>query len=157
MPPQYVGLKLFHVYGGQENHKPIENRSIVTQYCEQALTENIIRIYRSHHSDAGQWHDFVHIDDCIHVMLWLYDHPDTSGLFNLGSGQSRNLTDLATMVFEHIGREPVIETRSTLDRQPPHYHYCSQADVRSLKAAGYKAPFIALEDGVKSYIDSLKP
>ena len=58
-----------------------------------------------------RWHqqrDFVHVDDCVAVMLWLLDNPAVSGMFNVGSGRARSFLDLVRAMFAAMGREPDI-------------------------------------------------
>src|SRR5690606_26482036 len=85
-PPQWVGLKFFNVYGPNEGHKgPM--RSVALQIYERVTAGEPARLFRSHnpaYPDGGQRRDFVWVGDCVAVMLWLLDHPETSGLFNVG-------------------------------------------------------------------------
>ena len=39
-----------------------------------------------------QRRDFVHVDDVVAANLWFLDHPDASGIFNLGTGARRRTT-----------------------------------------------------------------
>src|SRR5438034_874808 len=42
-----------------------------------------------------QSRDFVFIDDVVAVNLWFLQHPDKSGIFNLGSGRAQPFNDVA--------------------------------------------------------------
>ncbi|MEJ0067507.1 MAG: hypothetical protein WDO24_00695 [Pseudomonadota bacterium] len=55
-------------------------------------------------------------------MLWLYDQPSVSGLFNVGSGTARSFKDLATAVFEAAGQRPRIEYVDTPAEIRDKYH-----------------------------------
>jgi ADP-L-glycero-D-manno-heptose 6-epimerase len=96
--------------------------------------------------------DFVWVDDCTDVMLWLYDHPEVSGLFNMGTGQARSFADLAAAVFRALGKEPNVRYVDTPEEIRAKYQYFTEAKMARLRAAGYKKPFTALEDGVKRYV-----
>src|SRR6185369_335473 len=82
-PPQHVGLKFFNVYGPNEYHKGGQ-RSVAHQLWERARAGQKARLFRSHHpdyADGGQLRDFIAVDDCVAVMLWLRAHPAVNGLF----------------------------------------------------------------------------
>ncbi len=153
-PPQWAGLKFFNVYGPNEYHKgPM--RSVALQAWERAARGEPVRLFRSHHpdyEDGGQLRDFVSVTDCVAVMLWLYDNPGTSGLFNMGSGAARSFADLARAVFAALGKTPDIVYIDTPQEIRDKYQYFTQAEMAKLRAAGYDAPFLGLEDGIADYV-----
>lgn len=153
-PAQWAGLRFFNVYGPNEYHKGGQ-RSVVPQFWEQVRDSGRARLFRSHHpdyADGGQMRDFVHVDDCVEVMLWLYDHAGINGLFNLGTGQARSFADLANALFDAMDRPAEIEFVDTPPQIRRHYQYFTQARMDRLRAAGYERPFTSLEDGVRDYV-----
>ncbi len=153
-PAQWAGLKFFNVYGPNEYHKGAM-RSVAHQTYERIASGRPARLFRSHnpdYEDGGQLRDFVWVDDCVDVMLWLLDHPGTSGLFNLGTGKARSFADLATAAFRALDREPDIEFVDTPAELRDRYQYFTEAGMSRLRAAGYEAPFTSLEDGVATYL-----
>ena len=153
-PAQWAGLKFFNVYGPNEYHKGAM-RSVAHQTYERIASGRPARLFRSHHpdyEDGGQLRDFVWVDDCVDVMLWLLDHPGTSGLFNLGTGKARSFADLAAAAFRALDREPDIEFVDTPAELRDRYQYFTEAGMGRLRAAGYEASFTSLEDGVATYL-----
>ncbi|MGE3622884.1 MAG: NAD-dependent epimerase/dehydratase family protein, partial [Bdellovibrionales bacterium] len=153
-PMQCVGLKFFNVYGPNEYHKGGQ-RSVVHQVYPFAMREEAFPLFKSHnpqYEDGGQLRDFIWVGDCVHVMLWLYDHPKISGLFNLGTGKARSFADLAIAVYRAAGKAPLIKYRDMPDELRAKYQYFTEAEMGKLRAAGYTAPFTSLEDGVKTYV-----
>ncbi|MHA1568254.1 MAG: ADP-glyceromanno-heptose 6-epimerase, partial [Alphaproteobacteria bacterium] len=153
-PPQWAGLKFFNVYGPNEHHKG-DMKSVVAQIHPIAASGAPARLFKSHHpdyADGGQWRDFIWGEDCIDVMLWLADNPETSGLFNLGTGQARGFADLAGAVFAALDRPAEIEYRDTPAEIRDKYQYFTQAEMDRLRAAGYSRPFTSLEEGVGLYV-----
>ncbi len=153
-PPQWAGLRFFNVYGPNEWHKGAQ-QSIVPQVYRQIQESGRAQLFRSHHPDypdGGQLRDFVHVDDCVAVMLWLYDNPGTGGLFNIGTGQARSFADLATAIFHALGQDPAIDYIDMPENIRHQYQYFTQARIERLRAAGYDRPFTALEDGVRRYV-----
>ena len=61
------------------------------------LNPSIPCLFKSHNSnykDGEQKRDFIYIKDCIKVLLWFMDKKNVSGIYNLGTGQSRTFFDL---------------------------------------------------------------
>lgn len=153
-PRQWAGLKFFNVYGPNEYHKGGQ-RSVAVQLFEQISGTGRARLFRSHredYADGGQLRDFIWVGDCVDVMLWLYDTPGVSGIFNCGTGQARSFADLAKACFAAMGRSPEIEFIDTPESLRAHYQYFTEARMDRLRAAGYARPFTTLEEGVASYI-----
>ena len=153
-PPQWAGLKFFNVYGPNEYHKGGQG-SVAWHLFEQIRRGEPARLFQSHHpdyADGGQLRDFVHVDDCVAVMLWLAGHPEVSGLFNVGSGKARSFLDLAHAVFEALGQEPRIEFAPTPEAIREKYQYFTEARLDRLRAAGFEANGLSLEEGVRRYV-----
>ena len=153
-PPQWVGLKFFNVYGPNEYHKGGQ-RSVAHQIHEHATVNGSCVLFKSHnpnYADGGQLRDFVWVGDCCDVMLWLKDHPNVNGLFNLGSGKARSFADLATAVYHANHREPKIRYVDTPQAIREKYQYFTEAKMDRLRAAGYSKPMTELEDGVARYV-----
>jgi len=155
-PPQWAGLKFFNVYGPNEYHKGTM-QSVVSHVFPAARSGGVAKLFQSHHPDyehGGQLRDFVSVDDCVKVMMWLLDTPDVSGLFNCGTGQARPFKDLAAAVYQALGQHPAIEYVPTPDHLRDKYQYYTQADMGKLRGAGYDQGFASLEDGIKAYVQN---
>jgi ADP-L-glycero-D-manno-heptose 6-epimerase len=153
-PSQWAGLKFFNVYGPNEYHKGAM-QSGVAQIFARAVKGESARLFRSHRADVadgGQKRDFVYVRDCVDMLLWLYDHPAVSGLFNIGSGTARSFGDLAVAVFRALEREPWIDFIDTPVEIRDRYQYLTEARMERLRAAGYAKPATSLEDGVSDYV-----
>ena len=153
-PSQWVGLKFFNVYGPNEYHKG-GMQSVVAQKYPLAAAGEPITLFRSHRPDVpdgGQRRDFVYVRDCVDVMLWLLDHPNVNGLFNLGTGNARSFDELARAVYAALGRTPDIRFVDTPEAIRPNYQYFTEANMERLRKAGYSRPFTSLVDGVRDYV-----
>jgi ADP-L-glycero-D-manno-heptose 6-epimerase len=153
-PPHWAGLKFFNVYGPNEGHKG-DMMSLVAKLFPRVRDGEKARLFRSHnpaYPDGGQLRDFIYVRDCVDALIWLYEHPDVNGLFNLGTGKARSFTDLAAATFRAAGRAPVYEFIDTPVEIRDKYQYFTEARMDRLRAAGYDKTFTALEDGVADYV-----
>lgn len=153
-PPQWAGLRFFNVYGPNEYHKG-RMASVVLHKYREAMAGAPARLFRSGRpgiADGEQMRDFVHVDDCVEVMLWLLDNPQVSGLFNLGSGRARSFLDLVRAMFAAMGEPERIEFIDMPADLKGKYQYFTEAPVDRLRAAGYDRPMTPLEDGVRRYV-----
>ncbi|MCH8332032.1 MAG: ADP-glyceromanno-heptose 6-epimerase, partial [Bacteroidetes bacterium] len=142
-PPFWAGLKFFNVYGPNEYHKG-SMQSLVSKTFPVASAGEPVTLFRSHdpkYPDGGQMRDFVYVQDCVAVMLWMLDHADTSGLFNLGTGQARTFLDFIGSMFAALEMEPALNWIDTPDEIRDRYQYFTQAEMGRLRAAGYHTDF----------------
>jgi ADP-L-glycero-D-manno-heptose 6-epimerase len=153
-PPQWVGLKFFNVYGPNEYHKG-SMQSVVAQKYPLAVAGEPVTLFRSYQAaipDGGQTRDFIYVRDCADVVAWLLDHPDTNGIYNLGSGRARSFEDLARALFASLARPASIGYVDMPAEIRPNYQYFTEARMDRLRRAGYARPFTGLEDGVREYV-----
>jgi ADP-L-glycero-D-manno-heptose 6-epimerase len=147
-------LKFFNVYGPNEFHKGGQ-QSLVVQLHRQIRESGKIRLFRSHnpdYADGAQERDFIWVGDCVDIMMWLYDHADAGGLFNVGTGVARSFGDLALACFASLGRSPEISYIDTPEHIRRHYQYHTRAAMGRLAQAGYERAPTSLEEGVRRYI-----
>ena len=149
-----AGIKYFNVYGPWEDHKG-DMRSLVNKAYAQILREGEIALFKSHRPefrDGEQRRDFIHVDDAVAVTLFFLDHPGVSGLYNCGTGVARTWIDLAQALFAAMGVPPRIRFIDMPPAIRDKYQYHTQADMTKLRAAGYSAPFLQIEEGVRRYV-----
>ncbi|ONG47490.1 ADP-glyceromanno-heptose 6-epimerase [Pseudoroseomonas deserti] len=153
-PPQCAGLKFFNVYGPNEFHKG-RMASVVLHKFRQIMTGAPATLFKSDRegiADGEQLRDFVHVDDCVEVMLWLLDHPEANGLFNVGTGTARSFLDLTRAIYAALGRTPEIAFVEMPVDLVGKYQYYTQARMERLRAAGFDGSATSLEDGVRRYV-----
>lgn len=155
-PPQWAGLKFFNVYGPNEYHKG-DMASVISKLYPQVVAGAQAKLFKSanpKYEDGGQLRDFVYVEDCVSVMLWLYENPKVSGLFNVGSGKARSFKDLALATFTAAGLPPKIQYNDMPEELKGKYQYFTEADISKLRAAGYDRPMTELEEGVRQYVQN---
>jgi ADP-L-glycero-D-manno-heptose 6-epimerase len=149
-----AGLRFFNVYGPNEYHK-IGQFSVAYKAYLQAKQEGVVKLFKSYRpdfKDGQQTRDFVYVKDCCNVILWLLEHPEANGIFNVGYGKARSWNDLTESVFESLSKPKNIEYIDMPIELREHYQYVTEADISKLRAVGYERPMTSLEDGIKDYI-----
>ena len=157
LPPQWVGLKFFNVFGPNEYHKG-EMTSLIGKRFEDAKAGKPVHLFKSHRhgiGDGEQKRDFIYVDDAVAVMRWLLDTPAVSGIFNVGTGKARSFRDLIAAMFRALGHAPNIEYVDMPPTIRHQYQYFTEAKVENLRKAGYNADFTSLEEGVNRYVTFL--
>lgn len=153
-PPQWAGLKFFNVYGPNEYHKG-SMISVVKVKFDEVIKGNPARLFKSDVpglADGDQRRDFIHVDDVVNVMLWLYETPAAEGIFNVGTGGSRTYRDLAHAVCDAAGQKRAITYIDMPERLRGQYQSFTEASIDRLRAAGYTGQFTPLEEGVRRYV-----
>lgn len=150
-----VGLRYFNVYGPGEAHKGA--MASVAYHLDKQLREGgEVRLFQGSHgyADGEQRRDFVYVSDVAAVNLWFVDHPEVSGVFNVGTGRSEPFNAIARAVIDWHGRGTLRYVPF-----PPHlagsYQPFTQADLTRLRAAGCDVSFRPVADGVRSYLDHI--
>ena len=153
-PRQWAGLKFFNVYGPNEYHKG-EMQSIIAQRYRDIAEGREVALFAADPrvgDGADPRRDFVFVEDCVAVLMWLLDHPAVNGLFNVGTGTARTFQDALLAVGRQLGREPRIVLRPMPETLRSQYQHYTCADTSRLRAAGYDGGFRSLEEGVSFYL-----
>ena len=167
---QVAGFRYFNVYGPREQHKG-RMASVAFHQFNQFQSEGKVKLFGDYggYSAGGQMRDFVFVDDVVAVNLWFLDHPQVSGIFNLGSGQAQPFNDvaltvvnslrkfqaLAPLTLEEAARGGLIDYIPFPEALVGKYQCYTQADLSALRAAGCTHPFSTVQNGVASYMNSL--
>ncbi|MFT7372383.1 MAG: ADP-L-glycero-D-manno-heptose 6-epimerase [Oleiphilaceae bacterium] len=152
---QVVGFRYFNVYGPGEQHKGTM-ASVAFHLNTQLNETGVCKLFAGNdgYEDGGQRRDFISVVDVVKVNLWFLDHPEKSGIFNLGTGKSQAFNDVAKAVLNY-------HKKGTLEYIPfpSHlkgvYQSFTEADISALREAGYSSPIASVEAGVESYMDFL--
>ena len=167
---QVAGFRYFNVYGPREQHKG-RMASVAFHQFNQFQADGKVRLFGEYggYGPGGQMRDFVFIDDVVAINLWFLDHPEKSGIFNLGTGKAQPFNDVAISVINAL-RQQQNEAPLSIEEAargglidyiafPPalvgKYQSYTQADLRSLRAAGCDHDFSDVQTGVAAYMQSL--
>ena len=152
---QIVGFRYFNVYGPREQHKGTMS-SVAFHVSNQIKEDGTARLFEGcdGYDNGGQRRDFVYVGDAVAVNLWFMEHPDRSGIFNLGTGRSQPFSDVAKAVIAYHGKGK-IEYIPFPDHLKGRYQSFTEADIGALRNAGYDAPFKTVEEGVQDYMEWL--
>jgi len=150
---QVVGLRYFNVYGPREQHKGGMASVAFHLHNQIRAGADSVKLFEGTdgYGNGEQVRDFVHVEDTVKVKLWLLDHPQVSGIFNVGTGRAQSFNDVARAVIKHHGRGR-IEYIPFPDHLKGRYQSYTQADISSLRSAGYIEPFMSVEEGVSRYL-----
>lgn len=156
-PPAWAGFKFFNVYGFGERHKE-KMASVILHAFDQIRDSKKLRLFKSYRpevADGWQARDFVYVGDAVKVLWFAIETGLRRGIFNLGTGKARTYLDLGRAVFAELGVKENIEFIDMPDGIAARYQYFTQAEMKRLQSAGYRAPFTPLEEGVRAYLNRL--
>ena len=148
------GLRFFNVFGPREFHKG-DMASLVTKGLLKQPP-----LYAD-----GKWHlfkhpsglpisrDFVFVGDVVKAIIHFVDtNGIKSGVYNIGSGESRSFESLVKAV-----EDIPIEYVDLPDALKDQYQRVTKANLTKLReVAGYKEPFLTLEEGIEKTREWLK-
>jgi len=150
-----VGLRYFNVFGPREHHKG-RMMSVLHRLLRQLKETGACRLFRGTggFGDGEQQRDFIYVGDIVSINLHFGGGDLVKGILNAGTGRARSFNDIAKALIAHVG-EGRIDYIPFPDELRGKYQSFTQADVRSLRAAGFVAPFTELEAGIAATLAEL--
>ncbi len=151
-----AAVKFSNVYGANEQHKG-SMRSMVRKAWEQINETGTVRLFKSYlneYADGEQVRDFIYVKDAVDMTLFLTDHPELHGVFNIGSGRARSWNDLMKAVFNAMNKPMNIEYVDMPQELRGRYQYHTELDMSKLKNAGYAKSPAAIEDAITDYVQN---
>jgi ADP-L-glycero-D-manno-heptose 6-epimerase len=157
---QVAGFRYFNVYGPREQHKG-RMASVAFHQFHQMRAEGRVKLFGAYggYAPGEQRRDFVSVRDVVAVNLWFFDHPEISGIFNLGTGHAQPFNDVARAVIGHF--KPEAQATICLDyidfpvALQGKYQCFTQADLTALRKAGCEHAFEEVQMGVSHYMQWL--
>ncbi|MHB8253931.1 MAG: ADP-glyceromanno-heptose 6-epimerase [Acidiferrobacter sp.] len=167
---QVVGFRYFNVYGAREQHKG-RMASVAYHFFHQYQATGQVRLFAGSagYAPGEQQRDFVSVEDVVKINLYFLDHPEKSGIYNVGTGRAQSFNDVATATVNAIRRAEGGSPQDTGELQKQgvvtyipfpealvgKYQSFTQADIGALRDQGYKAPLYSVEEGVSRYVERL--
>ncbi len=165
-----AGFRYFNVYGPREQHKG-RMASVAFHHFNQFRETGKVKLFEGSdgYGNGEQRRDFISVEDVVSVNFWFLDHPGKSGIFNVGTGRAQPFNDIASSVVNglrqsagkpalslaDLQREGILEYIAFPEALKGKYQSFTQADMSTLRKAGYKKDFLTVEQGVSRYIQSL--
>jgi ADP-L-glycero-D-manno-heptose 6-epimerase len=168
------GFRYFNVYGPREQHKG-RMASVAFHNFNQFRSEGHVKLFEGSHGypDGGQQRDFVSVEDVCAVNLHFLSQAQARmgwGVLNCGSGRAQPFNDVAQSVVNALrvaGGEPALSLDQLVtigqirynafpEALKGKYQAHTQADLTSLRAAGYTDPFLSVQEGVARYVQALQ-
>jgi UDP-glucose 4-epimerase len=133
-----VALRFFNVYGPhQDPNGPYA--AAIPRFLQSALAGTPITI----HGDGQQTRDFVFVEDVTAALIHVALHPDLRGVYNVASGQSTSILQLAKKILSITrSSSPITHTPSR-----PADVRLSSASIEQLCATGW-SPQTTLDSGL---------
>lgn len=145
------GLRFFNVWGQNEGHKG-NMKSIVSRAMD--IKNGVFEIFKTGRADipdGEQARDCIHVEDvCSVIWHFIQTESDAGGVFNVGTGRATTFNEIA----DALGlKKKYVEMPESVKRQ---YQFYTKADITKLRAAGYTAPFLTLEEGIEKTREWMK-
>jgi ADP-L-glycero-D-manno-heptose 6-epimerase len=167
---QVVGFRYFNVYGPREQHKG-RMASVAFHHFNQYRESGKVKLFEGcdGYGNGEQSRDFVYIDDVVKVNMYFLDHPEKSGIFNLGTGRAQPFNDIAhatvnacralegkpALSLAEMVAQGIVEYVDFPAALKGKYQSFTQADISALRAAGYADEFDTVAAGVTKYVQRL--
>lgn len=95
--------------------------------------------------------EFMHVDDFVSAILFLFDHYDSHEIINVGPGIDVSIRELASMIASHVGYTGRIEW----DTSKPDGMPRKVLDVTRLNRLGFRCG-VSLTDGIARTVEEYR-
>lgn len=137
-----VVLRFFNVFGPKQDPSS-EYSGVISRFISAVLKGEPPVIY----GDGAQTRDFVYVADVVRACI-LASRSRATGVFNIASGKSTSLNQLATMIGEAAGRDVVPGYAEPRQGDIKH----SLADVSKAGEIGYR-PELMVDEGLRRTVE----
>ena len=130
-------------------------RSLMSKAFFQIAETGKLDLFMSHREEYAhgeQLRDFVYVKDAVAMTLFFFENPEIGGVFNIGTGTARTWNDVASALFNAMGKERSVQYIPMPDHLRGKYQYYTCADVQKLHSVGCTHQCMTLEEAVTDYV-----
>lgn len=154
---QWYGLRYFNVFGpGEENKGPMS--SIIPRAYIEIRKTGKVQLFREEPAFfvGPMARDFVYVKDVVKMTCDLIHNRIESGIYNIGSGQTKTWKEIVTPIFEDAVIPVKIEYKKLPYDSLITYQSFTLAPMEKwIKAGGTKPAWDPI-DAVRDYLEYLK-
>jgi UDP-glucose 4-epimerase len=134
--PTTIVLRLSNAYGAPINPENNCWMLLINDLCRQAVVNKRLNIT----SNTNQFRDFISISQILLALNFIIEQKCDSGIYNLGSGTSKSITDLAEIIQNRTnllyGYRPEIQFNNNFNYKTSNNRFTYKVD--KLESVGFK-------------------
>tara|TARA_S200000501_G_scaffold360696_1_gene388092 strand:- start:193 stop:1095 length:903 start_codon:yes stop_codon:yes gene_type:complete len=136
-----VILRFFNIYGERQNVKS-EYAAVIPKFIDNAIKNKQLKLF----GHGKQSRDFINVKDVVNAYIKL-GFSNKKGVFNVGSGESTTIKELANMIIKKASKGR-IKNLPSLEGDAKF----SCANINKIKSAINYSPKISLGEGLDNLI-----
>lgn len=138
--------RFFNVFGPRQDPKGAY-AAAVPIFMEKAIKGEDITVF----GDGEQTRDFIYVKDIVGGLTFVAEHPEVTGVHNVGYGGQITINKLAQVIIDAAGSTSKVVHLPERPGDVKHSRACAD----KLRAAGW-APMHTLEEGLKVTLEYFK-
>lgn len=136
-------VRPFNIYGPRQ-----DKRFLLPSIVEQAIHADEIKVM-----DLEPRRDYVFVDDVANAFLACAREPSEFGVYNVGSGESYSVGEVAEIVMRLVGRQlPIVSAAERRESEIMD----TRADIAKAREGLGWEPKVSLEAGLRMLVDSVR-
>lgn len=139
-----TSLRYFNVFGPRQDPAS-QYAAAVPIFIKKALAGDPIVIF----GDGGQTRDFIYVKDVVAANMLAVTNPDVSGVFNVASGSTTTISELADIIIRQTGSSSKIVHE---EERPGDIRH-SRASIDRTRGELKFEPGYTLLEGLKTTIE----
>jgi Nucleoside-diphosphate-sugar epimerases len=136
-----IPLRYFNVYGPRQTAG--DYSGVISIFFQQARDGGPLTV----HGDGSQTRDFIHVDDVVQANLRAAVHDVPGTAYNVGTGQSISIKELAEIIRDLVDLTDSIEITNIEGRDGDIKD--SQAAIDRIRAGLEFEPTVSLDEGLR--------
>lgn len=140
---QTACMRYFNVFGPRQDPGSAYAAAIPI-FIHKAVRNEPITIF----GDGEQTRDFIYVKDIVAANVYLAEHADLPGVYNVAYGKRQTINDIAREIIELTGSQSQIQYAPPRAGDVKH----SQASIDKITAAGFK-PSASFSEGLTKTIE----
>jgi ADP-L-glycero-D-manno-heptose 6-epimerase len=143
-----TGLRFFNVFGPRESHKG-KMASMGYQLYRQIKARKTGFLFEgtNGYGNGEQKRDFIFVEDIVSLLIYFMGKNTGQRIYNAGTGSAHSFNELGKAVIYALGYGK-IEYIPFPEPLKSKYQNFTKASITRLHQAGYRKPFISLEEGI---------
>jgi len=138
--------RFFNVFGPRQDPKGAY-AAAVPIFMEKAIKGEDITVF----GDGEQTRDFIYVKDIVGALVYVAEHPEVTGVNNVGYGGQITINDLANIIIKAAGSTSKVLHLPERPGDVKHSRSCAD----KLRSAGWE-PKYTLEEGLKTTLEYFK-